>query len=205
LEGDDFLYSIDDLTVTEFLKKMSEPGFPRPLSGSAMAMTAAMAAALLEMGYRVTMKRDETKSYLVESLKNIEAVRRHCLYIANEDMNAFPEVMKAAKSKKEFPEEYETAVKNATETLAAIVKDCSIILTQLEQFAGVCHKPVLGDLAGSAYMAEAAGTAAKRVVEINLRMVRDEEYKRNTVDSVNENYKNILEAKDRIIAAIFHE
>lgn len=196
------MYTIDNLTVHEYLEKMAEPSFPGPAAGSAAATTAAMAAALLEMACEVTMKKDEQKRNLAKTLKDIQDIRKHCLALATEDMKAYAEVVKATKSKKEFPEEYEVAMQKATDPLVAIVKNCNLILTEIEQVAKVCFVKVLGDLTGSAYMAEAAAAAAKGGVEVNLHLLHDEQYKENVLKVVGESYRNCYETKGRIIATI---
>ncbi|MDP4128023.1 MAG: cyclodeaminase/cyclohydrolase family protein [Bacillota bacterium] len=194
------LYSIDNLTVNEYLEKLAEPNFPGPASGSAAATIAAMAAALLEMSCEVTMKKDEQQSNLMETIKDMKEMRKHCLFLATEDMTAYAEVVRAMKAKKESPEKYEEAMKNATDTLVAIVKDSHSILTQIEKVIKTCFIKIWGDLAGSTYMAEAAAAAAKQGVEINLRLLHDERYKEEVQNLVLESYRNCAETKDRIIA-----
>lgn len=190
------------MTVNEYLEKLAAPNFPGPASGSAAATVAAIAAALLEMSCKVTINKDEQKRNLMKPLKNIEAIRKHCLSLATEDMKAFAEVIRTTKSKKESPDEYEAALKNATETLVAIVKNCDSILTQIERLVNTCYIKVLGDLAGSAYIAEAAAAASKQGVEFNLQLLHDEHYKKNVLSFVRESYRNISQTKDRIVAAI---
>jgi len=194
------LYSIDSLTVSEYLEKLAAPNFPGPASGSAAATVAAMAAALLEMSCQVTMNKDEQQRNLPKFLKTIEVIRKNCLYLATEDMKAYAEVVRATKSKKEFPDEYEVAMKNATEPLVSIVKNCDSILVRIEQVVSTCYIKVLGDLGGSAYMAEAAAAAAKQGVEVNLKLLYDKSYKKNVLNSVRESYRHCSETKDRIVA-----
>jgi formiminotetrahydrofolate cyclodeaminase len=196
------MYSIDSLIVSEYLEKMAEPGFPSPVGGSAVATSAAMAAALVEMACKVTMNKDEKKRNLMEPLKNVEAIRKHCLFLATEDMKALSEVIRVAKSKNEFPDEFEVAMKNATDTLVSIVRDCNSILTQIEQGANTWYIKVLGELAVSTYMAEAAAAAAKRAVEVNLHLLRDENYKKDVLNVINESYRKSSETKNRILAAM---
>ena len=56
-----FVERVDDWMVHEYLEKLADPGFPGPASGSATgsaaATVAATAAALLEMSYKVTLKK----------------------------------------------------------------------------------------------------------------------------------------------------
>jgi len=196
------MYSIDRLKVDEYLDQLASPCFPGPACGSAAATVAAMAAALLEMSYAVTMQKDEQKSDLVPSLKDASAIRKHCLNLATEDMQAYAEVVRAAKTKQELPGQYEAGMQKATDTLAAIVANCQAMLKLIESLVDICYVKVLGDLGGSAYLAAAAAAAAKQGVQVNLGLVQDELYKENVLNFVLESYRNSSAAKERIIAAI---
>jgi formiminotetrahydrofolate cyclodeaminase len=185
------------LTVHEFLEKLADPTFPGPASGSAAAIAAAMAAALLEMSCKVSMKKDigNIPTYLNE----IEDIRKKCLNLATKDMKSLTEVIRTAKSKAEFPDEFENAMKNATDPLVGIVKNSESILILIEKIIGNSSKKVMGELAGSTNLAEAAAASAKRGVEVNLRMLRDEQYKENILTTIGESYKKSSETKDRIL------
>ena len=195
--------NIECLTVKDFLVQIALPTFPGPASGSVSATTAAMAASLLEMGIKITMRKDEKQCSLAKNLDYIENIRAQCISLATEDIEAYQEVIKASKSRKTHPEEFEVAMKNATETLVAIVRYSNIIITELEHLINTSYIKVLGgDLGGSAYMAEAAAAAAKLGVEINLRLIQDESYKTKKLKSINENYENCVETKERILSMI---
>jgi formiminotetrahydrofolate cyclodeaminase len=190
------LNPIDGLTVHDYLEKLSSPDFPGPASGSAAATVAAMAAALLEMSCNVSIRKGVENIPL--SLKHIEDVRNQCLAIATEDMKALTEVVKAAKSKANFPDEYETAMKNATNTLVSVLKNGEIILNGIEQLFHLSNKRVLGELAGSANMAEAAVSSAKYGKVVNLSYIHDPFYKESIWAIVRESYQNSSEMKQRI-------
>lgn len=191
---------IDSLTIHEYLEKLAAPDFPGPASGSAAATVAAMAAALLEMSCKVTIRKGCEN--LPISLKHIEDVRNQCLDLATDDMKTLAEVVKAAKSKADYPDKYEEAMKNATITLVSVVKNCEEILTVAEQFLHLSDKRVLGELAGSANMAETAAASAKHGVKINLSLIQDEFYKENVWTIVRESYQKSNEMKQRIEGSI---
>jgi formiminotetrahydrofolate cyclodeaminase len=179
---------------------MAAASFPSPASGSAAATVAAMALALLEMSCKVTMKKSGEN--LPISLNELGEIRQQCLYLATEDMITLTEVVRAAKSKADFPDRYENAVKKATEPLVAIVENCELILTLIEQLIDNSSKKVLGELAGSAYMAEAAAASAKLGIEINLGLLNDENYKEDVMINILGSYRKGTEAKDRILKNI---
>jgi len=117
-------------------------------------------------------------------------------------MKAYAEVVSAAKAKQELPDRYEVGMQKATDTLAAIVSNCQALLKLIESLVEISYVKVLGDLGGSAHLAEAAAAAAKQGVQVNLGLVQDELYKKNVLTAVLESYKNSSAAKERIIAAI---
>ncbi|MDP4086696.1 MAG: cyclodeaminase/cyclohydrolase family protein [Bacillota bacterium] len=188
---------IDYLMVHEYLEKLAEPSFPGPASGSAAATVAAMAAALLEKSCKVTQKKGGGNIPI--DLNEIEEIRHHCLALATEDMKVLAEVVRAAKSRKELPEKYEYAMKSATDTLVSIVSHCEFILRQIEQLLPICNKRVVAELIGGTYMAEAALASAKLGVEVNLHLLQDENYKENVQNTINKDYRNSLETKERIM------
>ncbi|MBB6447012.1 cyclodeaminase/cyclohydrolase family protein [Bacillus benzoevorans] len=188
---------IDYLLVHEYLEKLADPSFPGPASGSAAATIAAMAAALLEMSCKVTMKNGGGNIPL--ALNEIEVIRQHCLALATEDMEVLAEVVRAAKSRKENPEKYECAIRNATDTLVSLVKNCEFILREIEQLIPVCNKKVVAELIGSTHMAEAALASAKLGVEVNLHLLHDENYKESVQGIMKNSYKNSIEMKERIL------
>lgn len=188
---------IDDMTVNVFLEKLAASSFPSPASGSAAATTAAMAAALLEMSFKVTMKSNEHHTPL--TLNEITETRNQCLALATEDMKALTKVIQAAKSSKEFPKEYEIAMKNGTEPLVSIVKMCDVILNQIELLIPICNKRVFAELIGSLHMTEAGQRSAKLGVEANLHLLTDEGYKESVQNRIQESYENSMETKERIM------
>jgi formiminotetrahydrofolate cyclodeaminase len=190
------LYQIDSLTVHEYLEKLAAPDFPGPASGSAAATVAAIAAALLEMSCEVTIRRGCEDIPI--SLEHIEDIRKQCQTLATEDMKTLSEVVKASKSKADFPDKYEEAMKNATNTLVSVIKNCEMILTGVEQFFHLGNKRVLGELAGSANMAEAAAASAKHGVIVNLSLIHDKYYKENISAIVRESYQNSTQMKQQI-------
>ncbi|WP_066301007.1 cyclodeaminase/cyclohydrolase family protein [Bacillus sp. FJAT-29937] len=191
---------IDSLTVHEYLEKLAAPDFPGPASGSAAATVAAMAAALLEMSCKVTIRKGCENIPI--SLKHIEDVRNQCLALATDDMKTLAVVVKAAKLKADYPDEHEEAMKNATNTLASVVKNCEEILTGVDQFFHLSDKRVIGELAGSANMAETAAASAKHGVKVNLSLIQDEFFKENVWNIVRESYQNSNEMKQRIERSI---
>ena len=93
-------------------------------------------------------------------------------------------------------------MKNATDTLVSIVKNCEFILSQIELLIPICNKLVIAELIGSTYMAEAALASAKLGVEVNLNLLQDQNYKDQTEKIIQYYDRNSAEIKARIISFI---
>lgn len=173
---------IESLSVKEFLEKLSEDSFPSPAAGSAAATMVGMAASLLEMSYKVTMK-NSTEQLSID-LEQVERVRYECLELATKDMGTLEGIIQAGKVKEELPDQYEAAVKAATDTLIAIVKNSRWIIKQIEQLTPVCDKKVYAELIGSKEIAEAAQSIAKLGVKANVVLLKDKIYKENIFNQI---------------------
>ena len=197
------MYHIDDLTVNDYLEKMAVCDFPGPAAGSAAATTAAMAAALLEMSCDGSLRKSGDNPLLKESIKMGKMIRKRCQELADVDMEAYGEVIKAAKNKGDDPKAYELAMKQATEPFVEILRSCHDLLNQIEKIVDTSFAKVLGDLVGGTYLAEAAAAASKSGVEVNVMLIKDEAFKASILPEARRLYENSHAAKERILRAVF--
>ena len=165
---------IEAMTVEHYLDELALPRFPGPASGSAAATTASTAAALLEMSYHVTKKTSHYVMPIDEA--DIKRVRHHCLELATEDMEALEKLVHVMKSNKQGPDDYEQALKHATDPLVAIVSESRLILNYAEKLLPICDQRALAELTGCQAFAKAAMEAAKVGVESNLHLLKDDIY-----------------------------
>ena len=170
------MYKIGELTVADYLTKMSVCDFPGPAAGSAAATAVAMAAALLEMSCDGSLRKNGTNPLLAESIAMGAEIRTASLLLADADMQAYGRVIMAAKNKATDREAYETAMKDAIEPFFQILRHCHSLLEQIEKVIKGSFSRVLGDLVGGAYLAEAAAAAAQSGIAVNLMLIRDEAY-----------------------------
>lgn len=197
------MYQIDDLTVNDYLEKMAVCDFPGPAAGSAAATTAAMAAALLEMSCDGSLRKNGDNPLLKESIKLGKTIRKRCQELADVDMNAYGEVIKAAKNKSADPKAYELAMKKATEPFVEILRSCHDLLNQIEKIVDTSFSKVLGDLVGGTYLAEAAAAASKSGIEVNVVLIKDDVFKASVLPEARELYENSHAAKERILRSVF--
>ncbi|MBP8031541.1 MAG: cyclodeaminase/cyclohydrolase family protein, partial [Acetobacterium sp.] len=197
------MYKISELTVADYLAKMSVCDFPGPAAGSAAATAAAMAAALLEMSCDGSLRKNGENPLLAESIAIGTAVRQACLILADTDMTAYGQVIVAAKNKATDWEAYETAMKGATEPFIQILRHCHRLLVQIEKVIKGSFSRVLGDLVGGAYLAEAAAVASKSGIDVNLMLIHDAEFKTRYQTEAQTLYQACTEIKAAILAQVF--
>jgi len=198
------MYKISDLTVADYLTKMSVCDFPGPAAGSAAATAAAMAAALLEMSCDGSLRKSGENPLLVGSIVLGAEIRQACLVLADTDMTAYGRVIVAAKNKDADWDAYETAMKAATEPFLQILRHCHSLLDQIEKVIKGSFSRVLGDLVGGAYLAEAAAVASKSGIDVNLMLIRDEDYKTRYQTEAQALYQACTDRKAEIIAQVFN-
>ena len=197
------MYNIRDLTLGEYLEKIAEPSFPGPASGSACATAVAMASALVEMSCKASIKKDPQNQMLIDATEKMKKLKAHCLYLADDDMRAFGEVIKGTRKKKEFPDQYEDLLQKATDPLVAILEGCELILVEIQGIQKESYVKVLGDLAGAVYLSEGAAIAVKKAIEVNLTYLSDTAYIKRVRETVERLYDNCSKIKNNVINEMF--
>ncbi|MDD3306603.1 MAG: DUF924 family protein [Acetobacterium sp.] len=197
------MYKISELTVADYLTKMSVCDFPGPAAGSAAATAVAMAAALLEMSCDGSLRKNGANPLLTESIALGAEIRKAGLILADTDMTAYGQVIVAAKNKANDREAYEAAMKDATEPFIEILRHCHSLLDQIEKVIKGSFSRVLGDLVGGAYLAEAAAVASKSGIEVNLMLISDEDYKTRYQTEAVTLYQACADRKAKILAQVF--
>lgn len=198
------MYNIRDLSVEEFLEKIADPSFPGPASGSVCATAAAMACALVEMSCKASIKKTPENKLLIDASQKMKELKAHCLDLADDDMNAFGEVIKGTRKKKESPDQYEAILQKATDPLVAILESCEVILMEIEKVQKESYTKVLGDLAGAVYLSEGAATAVKKGIEVNLTYLSDIAYKERIRENIEKTYDNCSKLKNQVMNEMFH-
>ena len=130
-------------------------------------MVGAMAAALVEMVCGLTPNSSKFK---VQSAK----LREKLLKLADEDCRAFEEVMSAYKRKTGVQE----ALKRATEVPLETMKAAAEVEKLAQKMVMEGNKNAVSDAKSAVYLAVAAQKAARENVEINLKGIKDEEWKK---------------------------
>jgi len=136
-------------SVGEFLAALGART-PAPASGSAVALTAALAAALAELCARFA--GDE------ETAARAQALARRLVELADEDAAAYAAFMA------ERNEETRRRIVAVPEEVAALADEAGSLATRLQ---GQLGKSVAGDAEAAAELAGAAARAARRLAQLN--------------------------------------
>ncbi|AXL22344.1 methenyltetrahydrofolate cyclohydrolase [Megasphaera sp. ASD88] len=163
---------------------------PVPGGGGIAAMTAASAAALVEMVANLTLgkKGYEDVAKLMESIKE-QARDLRIRYLAGiaEDAAAFDGVIRAVRLPKDTPNRkdiVQQAFKEAAEIPFSLGKDIFVLVQLAEQTVRYGNKWVITDGAIAAMNARSAMRSAFYSVRVNLQSITDEQYVRDMTEAI---------------------
>lgn len=163
---------------------------PVPGGGGIAAMTAASAAALVEMVANLTLgkKGYEDVAKLMESIKE-QARDLRIRYLAGiaEDAAAFDGVIWAVRLPKDTPNRkdiVQQAFKEAAEIPFSLGKDIFVLVQLAEQTVRYGNKWVITDGAIAAMNARSAMRSAFYSVRVNLQSITDEQYVRDMTEAI---------------------
>ena len=172
-----------DLTLAEFIGRLASPE-PIPGGGSASAIAASLAAALLAMVARLSTGRPKYAAY-APTHERAEAAgaaaAAHFLELADQDAAAYGAFARAVKMPRETPEDQETraaALREAARQSAAVpmemLRACRSLAEEIEAMAGRSNLHAASDIAVAALLVDAAAHGAAANVLANLPSVKDE-------------------------------
>jgi formiminotetrahydrofolate cyclodeaminase len=145
---------LDKEPLETFLEAVAE-ATPAPGGGSSAAVTAALAASLVEMAARLAPDDD--------AAERARAFRAEALRLAEEELTSYAPVLEAR-----TPADRMTALDAASEPPAQIAELAAEVAELGLEVAESASDAVRGDSLTGVTLAEAAAAAAARLVEINL-------------------------------------
>ena len=163
---------------------------PVPGGGGIAAMTAASAAALVEMVANLTIDKKgyEDATKLMKSIKGkAQALRARYLRGIAEDAAAFDGVIRAVRLPKDTPNRsdiVQQAFKEAAEIPFSLGKDIFVLVQLAEQTVRYGNKWVITDGAIAAMNARSAMRSAFYSVRVNLQSITDEQYVREMTAAI---------------------
>ena len=141
-------------SLEDFLASVGE-ATPAPGGGSSTGVTAALAAALVEMAARLGDRADDAA--------RAGELRRRALELAEEELTSYAPVLEAR-----APDERTAALAAASEPPARIAETAAEVAELGGEVAESSTAAVRGDALTGVVLAEAAASTAARLVEINV-------------------------------------
>ena len=142
------------MDLNNFIESVAE-ATPAPGGGSTAGVTAALAAALVEMSAGIAKGS--------AAVSSAAALRRQALALAEQELSSYAPVLEAR-----TPSEREAALAAASEPPARIAETAAEIAELGVEVASPASAAVRGDALTGVVLAEAAASAAFRLVEINV-------------------------------------
>ena len=167
-------------TVDQWLDELGSSA-PAPGGGAAGALSAAMAAGLVEMVGNLSVGKGQDDAALRETLERASSLRRRATELADEDAEVFTAVMAAYKLPR--GDDAEKAARRASIELALVgaarvpleVATVGAEVVRLcTGIAPLSNPNVLSDVAVAAAAARAAVDSSVVNVEVNLALLKDE-------------------------------
>jgi methenyltetrahydrofolate cyclohydrolase len=177
--------SFADRSLAEFTARLASTD-PVPGGGSASAVAASLAAALLEMVAGLSLDRPRYAAYtatLERALGAGQRARRRFLELADEDAAAYARFTEARRLPKgSEPEQAQRArsiafaARSAADVPFEIVRQCRDLAVEIEALSGRSNVNASSDLNVAALLVDAAARGAAENVLINLPSADDEKY-----------------------------
>jgi formiminotetrahydrofolate cyclodeaminase len=159
---------------------------PTPGGGSASAVTASIAASLLQMVASISLEKatDEQKPELEAGVRFAGSFRARLLDLGAEDERAYAGFLEALRLPRLTPEDrelrkqaIELATIHATSVPMEIVEMSLTLLHQIPNIARVANKNLISDLATAAHLAYGAANGTLVMVNVNLDAIKTPETK----------------------------
>jgi formiminotetrahydrofolate cyclodeaminase len=161
-----------DATVAELLDQIAA-GTPSPGGGTAAGLLGAIAAALTEMAASFALTRTAERNESVTSIHvRAGALRSELLALAEADMHAYRPVLDALALARS-DERRASALRDARSAAAKVPLEITAASAEVAELAATImrapgNRLLLGDAGAALTIAEAAASAAARLVELNL-------------------------------------
>jgi glutamate formiminotransferase/formiminotetrahydrofolate cyclodeaminase len=172
-----------DMKLKEFLDELASSS-PAPGGGSVSALLGALCSALTSMVCRLTEGKkgyENVTEDIRKVLEESEEIRKRTTELIDEDTEVFNEVMSSFKIPKENLDRgkiIQDALKKATEVPIETMKECYRVLELSKIIAEKGNVNSISDAGVSALVAHAGVQGAKLNVMINLKSLKDEEFKK---------------------------
>jgi glutamate formiminotransferase/formiminotetrahydrofolate cyclodeaminase len=181
--GTDRLVSLD---LSAFASEVASES-PVPGGGSVSAYAGALAAGLVSMVSRLTLKKPEHQQHwpkVEKILQESETLQKRLIGSVDEDSQSFSSLMEAYRLPKSSElekrlrlEEVQSRLKRAAEIPLSTADSAAQTLSLAKSLSECANENALSDVQTAVFMAYASVMGALSNVTINLGGIKDEEYK----------------------------
>jgi glutamate formiminotransferase/formiminotetrahydrofolate cyclodeaminase len=181
---------------------------PVPGGGSVAAYVGVLAASLVSMVSRLTLKKSEHENRWPDAekvLRESEALQNRLLGLVDEDSQSFAKLMEAYRlpkvteqEKQARTTEIQNRLKGAAEVPLMTAQNAAATLSLAKTLSEYGNENALSDLHTAVELANAGTVGALANVEINLPGIKDEEYRKIAKTQIEEIRRQI--ATDRMRA-----
>ena len=199
LQGSSKTMGIEDLSVREFLDQTASSA-PVPGGGSIAAVTAASAAALIEMVINLTIDKkgyEEVQGRMISMKSQLPSLRKLYLQAADADATAFSSLMETLRRPKE-----EEGRAEAAEVPLTLGQDIFPLLTMARQVVEHGNIWAVTDGVIAAMNARAAMRAAFYSVRVNLQSINDGAYVYRTLSIISD-FESRADGQERLIESLY--
>lgn len=187
-----------------------------PGGGSAAALVSAMGAGLVEMGMHFTMDKEsfknldeDIKKELLTKIERVAELRLEQKKLIDEDTEAFNEVLKAFKLSKDTEEERKLRREKILEgykKALSVPLQCyrlSLELLRLQLlFVKYINKGLITDIGIGSIFAYSALESSELNILINLKEIRDNEYKEKILKELETSKEEAINLKREILGIV---
>ncbi len=180
-----------ELKVSEFIGELASNS-PAPGGGSVAALAGSLSAALVAMVGRLSTK-SENKGRIQEIVKLGDALGLQLKELIQKDTEAFNKVMAAYKLPKMTDEEktirsqgIQMAMKEAALIPLTVMEKSITAMEMASEIANLGNPNAITDAGVAGLMGYAAVKGAAYNVQINLLSIKDEDFKREIGDRLNQ-------------------
>ncbi|HEY3247155.1 MAG TPA: cyclodeaminase/cyclohydrolase family protein [bacterium] len=172
--------------VRTFVERLASAE-PTPGGGSAAALAGAVAAGLSAMVARLSMGRGADDELLDQSVRTADQAADTLLALVDRDADAFDRVMAAMRMPRDAAPEkaarqaaLQEALQNATAVPLTTAEQAMLVLALTPEIARIGNPNTVSDVGVAALVAHAAVRGALLNVAINLKSIKDQEYRTQT-------------------------
>lgn len=206
-----------DMNLKEYVMEVASEN-PTPGGGSVAALVGSMGGALTNMVGNLTIGKKiyddvphEAKGKMEKNALELEGVVQSLLNIVDEDSTAFDGVMTAFKmpknteeEKKERFEAIQQGYKKALEVPLRCANECYKILELQDIFAEHGNINAITDVGVGTLLAYSGLEGALFNVTINLKGIKDEDYKNEIKSKVDALISNGKSLKEELLKTVYH-